>query len=227
MLRRTLVFSKRWNKLLQGRLVLKDFQGSLSHPANSQKKGKDECYNMEWIAHYGRCCSELHAYLYVCLCLWVHYSPLGPYLLTSPQHVRTLMICHHFWTWIRRFALARPQGHFPTLDYCTSALQPQDTQKYTRAHLIDWATSTDIKTQCDKHWSWCSPYSTNRCTMVSCCCFQMISLVMTLKGPVHYKTTEIHPYPAICYRPMLASSVIELKLLLSNTLYTAWNDSSS
>lgn len=47
MLRRTLVFSKRWNKLLQGWLVLKDFQGSLSHPANSQKKGKDECYNME------------------------------------------------------------------------------------------------------------------------------------------------------------------------------------
>lgn len=108
-----------------------------------------------------------------------------------------------------------------------TALRPQDTQKYTQAHLIDWATSTDIKTQCDKHWSWCSPYSTNRCTMVSCCCFQMISLVMTLKGPVHYKTTEIHPYPAICYRPMLASSVIELKLLLSNTLYTAWNDSSS
>lgn len=114
MLRSTLVFSKRRNKLLQGRLVLKDFQGSLSHPANSQKKGKDECYNMEWIAHYGRCCSELHAYLYVCLCLWVHYSPLGPYLLTSPQHVCTLMICHHFWTWIRRFALARPQGHVPT-----------------------------------------------------------------------------------------------------------------
>lgn len=113
MLRRTLVFSERRNKLLQGCSVLKDFQGSLSHPANSQKKGKDECYSMEWIAHYGRCCSELHAYLYVCLCLWVHYSPLGPYLLTSPQHVRTLMICHHFWTWIRRFALAWPQGHVP------------------------------------------------------------------------------------------------------------------
>lgn len=182
---------------------------------------------MGGIAHYGWCWRESHAYL----CMCVHYSLLDPYPPFPLQHVHSLLICHPE-------VGSSPVNGLSTMTHScgwSTVPLPSSHAIHTRAHtctstnagLINWTASRDTNAQCDKHWSWCSAHITNRCSSAPTSLFSNDLPGLDTKGPVHCKTTEINPYPAIRYWPTLASSVTVPQLRLYNTLHTVWNDSSS
>ena len=125
-------------------------------------------------------------YICVCVCVCVCVCPLqfigSISSVFSLQHVHSLTIWH--WSEAGYSLILWPErgDTLIRMIYCISPFQPHYTHMYTHTHLINWTTSTDSEAQHDKHRSRCSAHITNRCTMVRCRCFQMISLVMTLKG---------------------------------------------
>lgn len=137
------------------------------------------------------------------------------------------------WSWFQPSQWPEHDDTLMWMIYCTSPLQPCNTHTCahtctsTHAGLINWTASRDTSAQCDKHWSWCSAHITNRCSSAPTSLFSNDLPGLDTKGPVHCKTTEINPYPAIRYWPTLASSVTVPQLRLYNTLHTVWNDSSS
>lgn len=182
---------------------------------------------MGGIAHYGWCWRESHAYLCMSITVyWIH-------ILRSPCSMYTV-----YWSAILKLvpaqsmAWARWHTHVDDLLYLSPpAMQYTHmcTHMYVHTHagLINWTASRDTNAQCDKHWSWCSAHITNRCSSAPTSLFSNDLPGLDTKGPVHCKTTEINPYPAIRYWPTLASSVTVPQLRLYNTLHTVWNDSSS
>lgn len=135
------------------------------------------------IAHYGWCWRESHSYL----CMCVHYSLLDPYPPFPLQHVHSLLICHpevgsglvngpgmmtHSCGWS---TVPLPSSHVThtCVHTCTS----------THTGLINWTASRDRSSECDKHWS-CGVQLILLIDVLQppCHCFQMISLVWTLKG---------------------------------------------